>query len=49
MLKINHFVDVKLVGFKRNGNGNVLIQEQQLLEYLELLGQYFHIRILYNM
>ena len=41
MLKVNHFVDVKLVGFKKNGNGNVLIQEQQLFELLDLLGQYF--------
>lgn len=42
MMKINHFVDVKLVGFKRNGHGNVFIQEQQLFEFLDLLGQYIH-------
>lgn len=41
-MKINHFVDVKLVGFKRNGHGNVFIQEQQLFEFLDLLGQYIH-------
>lgn len=48
MMKINHFVDVKLVGFKRNGHGNVFIQEQQLFEFLDLLGQFilFVIRIM---
>ena len=37
---VNHFIDVRLVGFKRNGNGNVLLNEQRLFEYLDLLGQY---------
>ena len=39
MLNVNHFVDVKLVGFKRNGNGEIFLQEQQLFEFLDLLGQ----------
>lgn len=39
-IHVNHFIDVRLVGFKRNGNGNVLLNEQRLFEYLDLLGQY---------
>ena len=38
-IHVNHFIDVRLVGFKRNGNGNVLLNEQRLFEYLDLLGQ----------
>ena len=33
-----HFIDVKLVGFQRNGNGEIRLQEQQLADYLTYLG-----------
>lgn len=39
VIHVNHFIDIRLVGFKRNGNGNVYLNEQRLFEYLDLLGQ----------
>ena len=38
-IRINHFVDIKLVGFRRNGNGNVFLSDTLLQEYMELLGR----------
>ena len=37
-IKVMHFIDVKLVGFQRNGNGEIRLQEQQLADYLTYLG-----------
>ena len=39
-MRVNHFIDVRLVGFKKNGNGNIFLNEKKLFEYLDLLGQY---------
>lgn len=39
-MHVNHFIDVRLVGFKKNGNGNIFLNEKKLFEYLDLLGQY---------
>ena len=38
-IRISHFVDIKLVGFRRNGNGNVFLSDTLLQEYMELLGR----------
>lgn len=37
-IKVMHFIDVKLAGFQRNGNGEIRLQEQQLADYLAYLG-----------
>ena len=42
-MRVNHFIDVRLVGFKKNGNGNIFLNEKKLFEYLDLLGQYVRI------
>lgn len=39
-IEVMHFIDVKLVGFQRNGNGGIRLQEQQLADYLTYLGKY---------
>lgn len=39
-MHVNHFIDIRLVGFKKNGNGNIFLNEKKLFEYLDLLGQY---------
>ena len=39
-MHVNHFIDVRLVGFMKNGNGNIFLNEKKLFEYLDLLGQY---------
>lgn len=39
-IEVMHFIDVKFVGFQRNGNGGIRLQEQQLTDYLTYLGKY---------